>query len=196
MSNALVTVSTFDTAVKARIAQNALSAAGIPSVVQDEQTVNMDWLLGPALGWIKLQVSEQDYERALAALDQAIDPESTDTVDTLPDLEQQALAESPEHPDEAVQATAQDSVPDDPPVEDRDPDVLARRFMITTLFTLFVFCPVIVFAITAFADVLAVRSRLSSQGSFHFLIGSSVLGFSLLLYLALAALLLSLGVAD
>lgn len=71
MSQKLVTIATFDQAAKARLAQNALTEAGIRAAVADETTVAMDWLLGNAIGWIKLQVLEDDAERAVAELERA-----------------------------------------------------------------------------------------------------------------------------
>lgn len=68
MARELVTVARFDIPVKAHIAQNALSAAGIRSVIQDEEILAMDFLLNLAVGGIKVQVWEEDAERAAAVL--------------------------------------------------------------------------------------------------------------------------------
>jgi hypothetical protein len=64
----LVTVARFAEPVKANLAKNCLEAEGIPAFLADEITVGMAWQLSNALGDIKLQVAEQDAERARMAL--------------------------------------------------------------------------------------------------------------------------------
>ncbi|HEY3787415.1 MAG TPA: DUF2007 domain-containing protein [Urbifossiella sp.] len=71
MSNKLVTIATFDQAAKARLAQNTLAEAGIRAIVADEGVVSMDWLLGGAVGWVKVQVMDEDSERAVDVLEGA-----------------------------------------------------------------------------------------------------------------------------
>ena len=68
MSRRLVTVATFDIPAKAEIARNALTAAGIQAVISDGEIVAMDWLISNAVGGIKVQVWEEDAERAAAVL--------------------------------------------------------------------------------------------------------------------------------
>ncbi len=70
MSNDLVTVATFANPVEANIAKNRLEASGVRAFLANEETVDMDWLLGNALGWIKLEVGEQDADAARAVLNQ------------------------------------------------------------------------------------------------------------------------------
>src|SRR5262245_48491290 len=72
MSGRLVTIATFDQPAKARLAQNELTAAGIRATVADESTVALDWLLGNAIGWVKVQVLEEDAERAVAVLEETL----------------------------------------------------------------------------------------------------------------------------
>lgn len=72
MAGNLVTIATFDQPPKARLAHNALEAAGIRAVVTDETTVAMDWLLGNAVGWVKVQVLEEDAERAVTVLEESL----------------------------------------------------------------------------------------------------------------------------
>ena len=64
----LTTVATFDLAPKAELARNVLAAAGIPAVIADAEIVAMDWLISNAVGGIKLQVREEDAERAAEML--------------------------------------------------------------------------------------------------------------------------------
>ena len=60
----LRTVAAFDVAYKADLAKAALEEAGIPAVVTDREIVAMDWLLAPAVGGVKVQVSEEHLDRA------------------------------------------------------------------------------------------------------------------------------------
>src|SRR5207249_616655 len=53
----LVTVATFRTAPEAELAKTALDAEGIEAFVADAETVTMDWLLGIAVGDVKVQVA-------------------------------------------------------------------------------------------------------------------------------------------
>src|SRR5436190_18581355 len=68
MGTKLVTIATFDQVVMAQMAADALRAGGIDAVVTDAEVVSMDWLLGQAVGGIKVQVREDDAERAVAEL--------------------------------------------------------------------------------------------------------------------------------
>ncbi|HYH63765.1 MAG TPA: hypothetical protein VD866_03610, partial [Urbifossiella sp.] len=68
MGTKLVTVATFDQVVMAQMAADALRAGGIDAVVTDAEVVSMDWLLGQAVGGIKVQVRDEDAERAVAEL--------------------------------------------------------------------------------------------------------------------------------
>jgi hypothetical protein len=69
MSAQLVTVATFGTPTEASIVRNRLEAVGIRTFLADEATVGMAWHLGVAVGGVKLQVAEDDAERALAELE-------------------------------------------------------------------------------------------------------------------------------
>lgn len=65
----LVTLATFDNSAEASIVRNQLEAAGIRTFLADDATIGMAWHLGVAVGGVKLQVAEQDAERALAELE-------------------------------------------------------------------------------------------------------------------------------
>src|SRR5687767_857231 len=69
MSRKLVTIATFDQAAQARLAENALTAAGIQATAGDETLVAMDWLLSNAVGGVKVQVWEEDADRAVGVLE-------------------------------------------------------------------------------------------------------------------------------
>src|SRR5436309_3053264 len=69
MGTRLVTIATFDQAAQARLAQNALREAGIQAAVSDESLIAMDWLLSNAVGGVKVQVREEDAEKAVGVLE-------------------------------------------------------------------------------------------------------------------------------
>lgn len=52
------TVATFSFPHEAHIVRAMLEAEGIPAIVADEHTINMDWLYSNALGGVKVQVPE------------------------------------------------------------------------------------------------------------------------------------------
>jgi hypothetical protein len=68
MADNLVTVKTFQFVPEAEAARMHLEEQGIQSFLADAETVNMDWLLGNALGYVKLQVSSDQAEAAAAIL--------------------------------------------------------------------------------------------------------------------------------
>jgi hypothetical protein len=82
MARELVTVARFDIPAKAHIALNALEEEGIRCVIQDEQLVAMDYLLNLAVGGIKVQVWDEDAERAVALLEGLEPPRETDREDS------------------------------------------------------------------------------------------------------------------
>lgn len=71
MGTRLVTIATFDQVVLARMAADTLRDAGIDAVVADAELVSMDWLLGQAVGGIKVQVRDEDADRAVEELNRA-----------------------------------------------------------------------------------------------------------------------------
>src|SRR5262249_26058835 len=73
MGEKLITVATFDTPIKAELAKNRLEEEGIPAFLGDEQTVGIRWHLGTALGGVKLQVSDEFADRAVAILEAPLD---------------------------------------------------------------------------------------------------------------------------
>ena len=65
----LVTVATFRFVHEAELAKLHLTEEGIQSFIMDAETVTMDWLLGNAIGNIKLMVPGNDFDRAEAILE-------------------------------------------------------------------------------------------------------------------------------
>jgi hypothetical protein len=64
----LVTIVTFDQAAQAELAKNELEEEGVRAIVTDATIVTMDWLLSNAVGGVKVQVWEEDAEKAVAVL--------------------------------------------------------------------------------------------------------------------------------
>jgi hypothetical protein len=93
-----VTVAAFNEVPKAEIARNILTEAGVKSYLSDSELVAMDWLIANAVGGVKVQVAEEDAERALEALAAARDMDDHLVDDRISDeeLERQAMAEEPE----------------------------------------------------------------------------------------------------
>jgi rubrerythrin len=73
MSDEFVTVATYPTLPEAEAARLMLETEGIPAMLSDAEIVNMDWLLGNAVGYIKLRVPPQQAETAFRLLGQIDD---------------------------------------------------------------------------------------------------------------------------
>lgn len=69
MTDEFVTVATFPTQPEAEAARAMLEAEGIPAILSDVEIVNMDWLLGNAVGYIKLRVPPSRAEAASGLLE-------------------------------------------------------------------------------------------------------------------------------
>jgi hypothetical protein len=69
MAGDLVTVGTFQFLPEAEAARLHLESEGIPAFLADAETVNMNWLLGNAIGYIKLQVPRAQAEAARDVLE-------------------------------------------------------------------------------------------------------------------------------
>jgi hypothetical protein len=56
------TIATFNKPEDAHLLRMRLEAVGIPAFIQDENFVQLDWLLSNAVGGARLQVSDDDLE--------------------------------------------------------------------------------------------------------------------------------------
>lgn len=65
----LITLRSYDNYITANIVKSKLEAEGVLCVLKDEHTVAMQWVWSHAIGGIKLQVAEQDEEKALHILE-------------------------------------------------------------------------------------------------------------------------------
>ena len=108
MSRRLTTVAAFDIPAKAELARNALTAAGIQAVIADSEIVAMDWLISNAVGGVKVQVWEEDAERAAAVLEEKLGDEAGLASDDLDEdeLTRQALEAGEPDPDDHPEARA------------------------------------------------------------------------------------------
>jgi hypothetical protein len=64
-----VVVASFSFPHEAQIARASLESAGIPAIVADEHTINMQWLYSNALGGVKVLVPSEFVEEAQSILD-------------------------------------------------------------------------------------------------------------------------------
>ncbi len=67
----LVTVASRTTSAEAHIVRAKLEVEGVRAVVNDEMIVLIRWDLSNAIGGVKVQVAEEDAERALDVLEAA-----------------------------------------------------------------------------------------------------------------------------
>ncbi len=67
-SHHLVTIATFSFPTRAYIAKSKLESEGIWSFVADVYTITANWLYSTALGGVKLQVRQEDAQRAVETL--------------------------------------------------------------------------------------------------------------------------------
>ena len=177
MTTRLVTIATFDEGAKARIAQNVLEAAGIKAAVADEGIVAMDWLLSNAVGGVKVQVREEDDERAVQELNATIGQDDDAPVD-LDALTAEAEAESP---DETAPPSSETGEADTAP-ESREET--ARRMVFTSLLSVFL-PPVAFYSLYLFMVAFFGEGELSSRGRLNLWIGGAFTCIGLLLTLAL-----------
>jgi hypothetical protein len=148
MAGKLVTIARFDLAGQAHIAKNALEAVGIKSVLADEQTVAMDWLLSNAIGGIKVQVLEEDAERAVTALEESLGSDEPVDEEMMAAEAEAAEKEETDEPDEPSEPVAPPA--DAPPApagtgteegaagKQSERDDYARRFLLAAFFGLVV----------------------------------------------------------
>jgi hypothetical protein len=181
MNRKLVTVATFDQPPQAQLAHNAISAAGIRAVVTDEAIVAMDWLLANAVGGIKVQVWEDDADRAVAVLEEAFGErgEKLGTIDPrqLATEAEAAGSESEEpteeeftHPVKPTPSTAEPNE-ESPPVPASERDQYARRAVFAGVTGILV--PLVPFyAVYLLLNAMFGLGELSARGRYHLIVGS------------------------
>jgi hypothetical protein len=175
MGTRLVTIATFDQAAQARLAQNALQEAGIQAAVSDEAIVAMDWLLSNAVGGIKVQVREEDAERAVAVLERDLGPGADGEMD-----EEQLAAEAeaaradeagaPASATPAAVATAEEA----PPVAPGSREDYARRLFFAAWIGL-AFPPFAFYALYLFLNAAFGEGELTPRGRYNLFVGGLVM---------------------
>jgi hypothetical protein len=83
MSSPLKTIANFLTPEDAEVARVALENEGVPAFLEGVTTIGMLWYLGNAIGWVKLQVMEEDEKRAREILSQKTDDLENVSLDVL-----------------------------------------------------------------------------------------------------------------
>ncbi len=68
MPDKLLTVASFSTPTEAEIVRSRLDLEGVRSFLSDETLVGMNWILGNAVGGVKVQVADSDFARAMEIL--------------------------------------------------------------------------------------------------------------------------------
>ena len=69
-----MSVGTFSNTTEAALVANRLRNADILAVISDDFIVTADFLLGNAIGWIKVQVPDDAFERAMDLLEVPVEP--------------------------------------------------------------------------------------------------------------------------
>ncbi len=82
-----VTIGHYSLPYEAHLGRARLESEGIDAMVVDEHTINMQWMLSDALGGVRLQVDEEDAQRAQTIL-------AEDRSDLVLDDPESAVAES------------------------------------------------------------------------------------------------------
>jgi hypothetical protein len=65
------TLASFSQPMGAYLLRARLEGNGIAAFVRDENTIGLDWFYSNAVGGVKIDVSDEDYERALQLLDES-----------------------------------------------------------------------------------------------------------------------------
>lgn len=173
MAGKLVTIARFDLAGQAHLAKNALDAAGIRATLADEALVAMDWLLSTAVGGIKVQVLEEDADRAVEVLEQALgsDPGPVDEEALAAEAEAAGEADAIEAPEpESPAATVTGAPPDDVPEGPTPRDEDARRFVLAAFFGLAI-APLWFYALYLFFNAAFGFGPISPRGTRKLVLG-------------------------
>jgi hypothetical protein len=182
MAGRLVTVATFDGPTRAQMARDALEAAGIPAVLADDMTVTLFWHLSNAVGGIKVQVREEEAERAVEVLERELGPAPEGAVDEAAlaaEAEAAAREDEVEHdlpPDRPVEPAGEPA--GEPPPAPGSRDEYARRLYFAALFGMLVL-PLWFYALYLLLNAAFGEGELTPRGRRHLLVGGAVLAVGL-----------------
>ena len=132
MDNSPVTIATYWNPTEAHLARIRLEREGIKTLLQNEQTVTMNWLeFANATRGVELQVRECDVERAIAILDDSPKDAAESSTDENLDSEEVPDWEQAEPEEEAPPAlgqwsdqTPRETPPTNQPVGAAEPTVV------------------------------------------------------------------------
>ncbi len=65
------TIATFTSPMDAHMLVARLEGSGIAAFTRDENMISLDWLASNAIGGVKVDVADEDVEKALAVLNAA-----------------------------------------------------------------------------------------------------------------------------
>lgn len=71
-------LATFSKPIEAHLLVARLAGNGIPAFLRDEHMVTLDWLASNAIGGVKVEVGDDDYERAREVIAAGPAPDSED----------------------------------------------------------------------------------------------------------------------
>ncbi len=193
MATRLVTIATFDMSPKAEMARNALTTAGIQSVLSDDNLLGMDWLLGNAIGWVKLQVREEDADLAVSVLDESLGKGGMEDSETADNLADQADSAEPVEEASSLEEKARTAVTSANTLDESEHgptpgsrEDYARRLFVTAWLGL-VIPPIWFYALYLFLNAAFSEGTLTARGRFNLMVGSGVLLLGLpMTYLILA----------
>lgn len=97
----LITVASFSKPEEAHLLRLRLEAGGVPAHVQDENLVQIDWLLSNAIGGVRVMIEEEDADLAREILSDDTEAELDSTRPTCP-----ACSSANTAPDEAPRRVA------------------------------------------------------------------------------------------
>jgi hypothetical protein len=140
MVNDFVTVATFTNSPEANLAKQRLEAEGIRCLLLNESTVNVAWHLSVAVGWIQLQVLQEDVDVAKSILVSELDYQP------VTEAESKKFDEAEDY--------------DIPPLSWAD-KTADRGFVASVIGILFVFLPIQIYSLWLLLSLLIYRQPIS-----------------------------------
>lgn len=175
----LITVATFLTPEDAEVARLALESEGIATFLADATFVGMEWWNGNALGWVKLQVAEDDAERAREILSQDIGASTKEPPRRCPACGIEVPAnfavcwscESPMDGSAGEPSASTRPAPATDETEDAEPpagDAVAWRALVAAFFGFCDFPPLFLYSLWLLLRLVQLHKPLSRKGRWFF----------------------------
>ncbi len=168
MNENWVTITAFDMPIEAHLAKNLLETNGLNAVLVDEFTIGVAWHLSNALGGIKLQVAETDFEGAIAVLEEQ---KKVTALDAYTPLTSPAKIEKNEGEIETISVT-----------EELNGDKLANRALRAALLGFFILPILHLYSLLLIGRLRFSKQKISQHGHkvalFVGILDLVVLGFS------------------